>query len=58
MRRKNMKRKFKTIEEWKEHLKRDKTKEYEKWKKRNNIQSMGRSAVGEMVVEGELIKKK
>jgi len=53
-----MKRKFKTIEEWKEHLKRDKTKEYEKWKKRNNIQSMGRSAVGEMVVEGELIKKK
>jgi len=53
-----MKRKFRTLEEWKKHLLRDKLKEYERYKKRNNILPMPRSTISEIAVEGELIKGK
>ena len=53
-----MKRKFRTLEEWKKHLLRDKTKEYEKYKRKNNILPMPRGTTSETVIEGELIKEK
>jgi len=53
-----MKRKFRTLKEWEKHLLRDKTKEYEKYKKKNNILPMPRSTISESTTEGELIKEK
>ena len=53
-----MKRKFRTLKEWEKHLLRDKTKEYEKYKKKNNILPMPRGITSEAVIEGELTEGK